>query len=158
MTQLALRKTLENDLDVLFNFQSDLIANNMAAFTSENPTDKATYLKKWTKLINDPKVNIQTITKNDVIIGSVLHFEMMDQTNVSYWIGRPYWKQGFATKALELFVNTKTKRRPLYGRVAFDNLGSQKVLKNCGFTFIGKEKYYANARKKEIEEHIYMLS
>ncbi|HEY4619198.1 MAG TPA: hypothetical protein VIH09_13485 [Flavobacterium sp.] len=30
--------------------------------------------------------------------------------------------------------------RPLYGRVAFDNFGSQKVLEKCAFMKIGTDK------------------
>jgi len=47
--------------------------------------------------------------------------------------------------------------RPIFGRVAFDNYGSQKVLEKCGFIKVGKDKGSANARQKEIEEFIYKL-
>jgi RimJ/RimL family protein N-acetyltransferase len=48
--------------------------------------------------------------------------------------------------------------RPLYGRTAFDNVGSQKVLEKCGFVRTGQDKGFANARQAEIEEYIYRLS
>ena len=48
--------------------------------------------------------------------------------------------------------------RPIFGRVAFDNFGSQKVLEKCGFVKIGLDKGFANARQTEIEEFIYKLS
>lgn len=38
--QLLLRKTLADDLPVLFTFQLDEDANHLAAFTSKDPTDK----------------------------------------------------------------------------------------------------------------------
>jgi len=48
--------------------------------------------------------------------------------------------------------------RPIYGRVSFDNYGSQKVLvKNC-FLKIGSDKGFANARQTDIEEYIYKIS
>ena len=47
--------------------------------------------------------------------------------------------------------------RPIFGRVAFDNFASQKVLEKCGFEKIGKDIGFANARQTEIEEFIYKL-
>jgi L-amino acid N-acyltransferase YncA len=46
----------------------------------------------------------------------------------------------------------------LYARAAGDNLGSLKVLRRTGFTSIGTEISYANARKADIEETILRLA
>ncbi|MGB0881748.1 MAG: GNAT family N-acetyltransferase [Vicingaceae bacterium] len=54
------------------------------------------------------------------------------------------------------FIKSSTKR-PLFGRTAFDNVASQKVLEKCGFKVIAKEKGFANARQQEIEEFVYQL-
>jgi RimJ/RimL family protein N-acetyltransferase len=47
--------------------------------------------------------------------------------------------------------------RPIFGRTAFDNFASQKVLMNNGFVKIGVDKGFANARGIEIEEFIFKL-
>jgi ribosomal-protein-alanine N-acetyltransferase len=65
--------------------------------------------------------------------------------------------RGYATQAVRQFLD-KEQCRPLYGRVAHDNFGSQRVLEKAGFRVIGKEKNYANARGREIEEFIYQLA
>lgn len=75
----------------------------------------------------------------------------------NYWIDRKFWGQGIATTALKEFLNME-QARPIYGRVAFDNYGSQKVLEKCGFIKIGTDKGFANARQTEIEEFIYKLT
>jgi RimJ/RimL family protein N-acetyltransferase len=81
---------------------------------------------------------------------------MEGDAEITYWIDKKFWGQGVATKALkDLLMIEKT--RPVFGRVAFDNLGSQKVLENCGFIRIGTDKGFANARQTEIEEFIYRL-
>ena len=60
---------------------------------------------------------------------------------------------------LQLIVFLETQYlRPLHGRVAFDNFGSQKVLEKCGFVRVGNEKGFANAGNAEIEECIYGLT
>ena len=48
--------------------------------------------------------------------------------------------------------------RPLHGRVAFDNFGSQTVLEKCGFVRIGTDKGFANARNAEIEEFVFSVT
>jgi RimJ/RimL family protein N-acetyltransferase len=40
----------------------------------------------------------------------------------------------------------------MYARVAKDNLASRRVLEKCGFTVIGEDKGFANARGQEIDE------
>lgn len=68
-----------------------------------------------------------------------------------------FWGLGIASKALDKFLTLETQR-PIFGRVAFDNIGSQKVLEKCGFVKIGSDKGFANARQMKIEEFIYKLN
>lgn len=154
--ELRLEKTTIGDLETLFVFQTDEASNHMAAFTSENPNDKKAYIEKWTKIVTNPEINMQTIYSGEEILGSVIHFDMNEETNVSYWIDRKHWGKGICTKAFKLFLATATKR-PLVGMVAFDNHGSQRVLEKCGFIRTGRETNFANARNKDIEEFIYIL-
>lgn len=99
---------------------------------------------------------MNTIIVNDKIAGSVVKYEMEGKAEITYWIGKQFWGMGITTKALEKNLNTENIK-PMYGRVAFDNFGSQKVLEKCGFQKTGTEKGFANARDKEIEEFIYKL-
>lgn len=156
-TNLKLRQTRIEDLYILFQFQLDEEANYLAAFIPKDPTDKSAYLSKHTKLLNDPTINYLTITVNDNIVGSIVKFEMEGEAEITYWIDKEYWGQGIATKALREFLTVETKR-PICGRVAFDNVGSQKVLEKCGFVKAAKERSYANVRRTEIEEFIYKLT
>ncbi len=153
---IKLRPTEISDLDTLFQFQLDKEGGYLAAFMPEDPTDKSAYITKYTKLLSNSTVNNQTITIDKTIVGSVAKFVMEDNAEITYWIDRKFWGQGVATKALSLFLGIETTR-PIFGRVAFDNFGSQKVLENCGFVKIGSDKGFANARQTEIEEFIYKL-
>jgi [ribosomal protein S5]-alanine N-acetyltransferase len=82
---------------------------------------------------------------------------MQGDTEITYWIDRKFWGQGIVTQALKIFLTIETVR-PLFGRVAFDNFGSHKVLEKCGFNKIGTDKGFANARQEEIEEYILKLT
>lgn len=154
---ITLTATYKEDLNLFFQFQLDKDANYLAAFTSKDPTDKAAYIEKYTKHLADPTINMQTIKVNNVIAGSIAKFIMENEAGITYWIDKKFWGQGIATTALHDFLKIE-QTRPIYGRVAFDNYGSQRVLEKCGFTKIGTDKGFANARQAEIEEFIYKLS
>ncbi|WP_288442797.1 GNAT family N-acetyltransferase [uncultured Chryseobacterium sp.] len=151
---IKLRPTVVEDLETLFQFQLDDEANHLAAFTSKDSTNKEFYIAKFTKLLADPTINNQTIIAGTVIVGSIAKFIMQDDVEITYWIDKNFWGKGIATTALKDFLTIETTR-PIFGRVAFDNLGSQKVLEKCGFIKIGTDKGFANARQTEIEEFIY---
>ena len=154
---IKLRPTEISDLDFLFQFQLDKEGGYLAAFMPKDPTDKAAYISKYTKLLNDSTVNNQTIIIDNIIVGSIAKFVIEGDTEITYWIDRKFWGQGIATKALNNFLGIETIR-PIFGRVAFDNFGSQKVLEKCGFVKIGMDTGFANARQAEIEEYIYKLA
>ena len=154
---ITLTKTEKDDLNTFFQFQLDKEANYLAAFTPKDPNDKTAYIEKYTKHLADPAINMLSIKVNDVIVGSIAKFVIENDAEITYWIDRKFWDQGIATTALKELLKIE-QIRPIYGRVAFDNYGSQKVLEKCGFVKIGKDKGFANARQSEIEEYIYKLS
>jgi RimJ/RimL family protein N-acetyltransferase len=153
---IKLKDTNLSDLDVLFDFQTDAEANYLAAFTAVNPEDKTAYLEKWKNIISDKEKINKTIFLDDEIVGSVSKFEFEGKPEITYWIGKNFWGKGIATRALQMFLEIE-KTRPIFARTAFDNFGSGRVLEKCGFEKIGKDKGFANARGKEIEEFIYEL-
>lgn len=153
---ISLRKTEPADLEILFRFQLDEEAIYLAAFTPKDPSDKEAYIHKYLKLISDPAINNQVIIADDEIAGSIAKFVMEGDAEITYWLAKKFWGKGIATKALQYFLRLELTR-PLFGRVAFDNFGSQRVLEKCGFVKIGSDKGFANARQQEIEEFIYRL-
>lgn len=153
---IELRDTEKNDLEELFQFQTDEEANFLAAFTAKNPSDKNAYLEKFTKILADKEIVNKTIFFDGKIAGSVAKFTLEGKQEITYWINKRLWGKGIATEALKQLLEIE-KTRPIYGRVAFDNYGSRRVLEKCGFEKIGTDKGFANARGEEIEEIIYEL-
>lgn len=156
-SHITLTKTKDDDLKLFFQFQLDEDANHLAAFTSKDSNDKTAYMNKYRKFLTDPTINMRTIKVNDVIAGSVAKFVRENEAEITYWIDKKFWGQGIATTALREFLKTE-QVRPVFGRVAFDNYGSQRVLEKCSFLKIGKEIGFAHARQTDIEEFIYKLS
>ena len=156
MTGIKLRPSVVSDIHNFFDYQLDEEANYLAAFTAKDPTDKAAYLDKYTKLLFNPSVNMQTIVLENRVVGTVTKFEINEEAEIAFWIDKAFWGQGIASNALKTFLEIETKR-PIFGHAAFDNFGSQKVLEKCGFVKIATEKGFANARQAEIEEYVYKL-
>lgn len=155
--RVKLRRAEESDLEYFFQFQLNTEGRYLAAFTSKDSTDKQAYFKKYGKLLDDPTVNQQTILVDEKVVGSIAKFEMEGDAEITYWIDRDFWGMKIATTALKQFL-TFESTRPIFGRVAFDNIGSQKVLEKNGFAKVGTDKGFANERQAEIEEYIYKLS
>ena len=154
--KIKLVKTEKDHLNYFFEFQLDEEANYLAAFTAKDMNVKSAYLEKYTRFLSDPTINMRTILVNDTIAGSIAKFVMENEAELTYWIDRKFWGQDVATNALREFLEME-QTRPIYGRTAFDNYGSQRVLEKCGFLKIGVDKGFAYARQEETEEYIYKL-
>lgn len=153
---ITLRETVVTDLDALFIFQSDEEAGHMAAFVNENWQDKEAYKAKWKRLLADETIKIRTIVLDNKVVGSVLIWQLMGEPQISYGLGKEFWNRGIVSNALQQFL-TIFPDRPLYGRAAFDNIASIKVLTKCGFKKINEEQSYAHARQQEITEVVFVL-
>jgi ribosomal-protein-alanine N-acetyltransferase len=153
---ILLRATEPADLETLFAHQADEEAAHMAAFINENWNDKDAYLAKWNKLLSGGTVNIRTVVVDHKVAGTVFTWQLGDELQISYGLGKAYWHKGIATHALQQFLDL-VPDRPLFGRVAFDNIGSAKVLTKCGFKKIREEQSFAYARKAEIVEFVFLL-
>lgn len=154
--KISLRITDRADLELLYQFQIDEEAAFMAAFMAKDHADKNAYIEKYIRFLSDPTITQRTILVGENIVGSVAKYVMEGHAEITYWIDKKYWGQGIATGALIEFLKIETTR-PIFGRAAFDNVGSQRVLEKCGFIKIGTDKGFANARQAEIEEFVYKL-
>jgi RimJ/RimL family protein N-acetyltransferase len=142
--QILLRDVIADDLPIFYEQQRDPEANAMAAF-----------MHHWQKILKDESITTKTIISGEQVAGSVSRYrdEEMEGPEVTYWLGKSYWGQGVATQALTAFLES-VQVRPIFARVAKDNLASRRVLEKCGFTVCGEGRGYANARGMEIEELI----
>lgn len=155
---VSLRSVINADLPIFFEQQKDLEANQMAAFTSRNPSNHKRFNAHWKKIMADESVIIRTIIFLDQVAGYILSYQDEGKPVVGYWIGKEYWGKGIATRALAEFLSSANTVRPIYARTAKDNQASIRVLEKCGFCVIHKTKSFANARGKVIEEYMLELS
>jgi RimJ/RimL family protein N-acetyltransferase len=146
----------DEDLAVLFEQWADPVAMRMAAFTAPDHMDRDAFERRWSRLRADESLINRAIVVDDEVAGTIGSWGGPGEREVTYWIGRAYWGKGIATCALDAFL-TIDPSRPLHGRVAYDNVASQRVLEKCGFRVIGTERGFAQARSAEIEELVLRL-
>lgn len=159
MVEITLRDITREDLPIFFNQQLNQEANFMAAFISRDPSDRDAFMSHWTTILSDDTAKMKTIIFHEQVAGYIGRYidKESSRPEITYWIGREFWGKGIATRALSEFLSKEEKKRPIYARAARDNTASIRVLEKCGFAIFGKEKSYANARNREIEEVIMKL-
>jgi RimJ/RimL family protein N-acetyltransferase len=150
---LKLRDVRAGDLPFFFEHQLDPAARFMVAFVFGDPNDREAFMTKWAKNLADPSMLFKTIEVDGAIAGNVSSFTQFGKPSIGYWLGCEFWGRKIATRAVQAFL-PMIPARPLYARIAKDNLGSLGVLDRCGFKIIGEDQAFANGRGQEIEEFI----
>lgn len=154
--EVSLRPVNDSDLPIFFEHEQDPEARHMAAFTTADPTNRDAFLAHWMRIRSDDAIVNRTILWDGQVVGNIGSWVEAEggaepTRELGYWLGKPYWGKGIATRALALLLS-ELPTRPLYAHAAKDNIGSIRVLEKCGFTIIGESNYYAHARKAEIPE------
>jgi len=157
MPDVALRPVVDADLPAVFDMMRDPEAVRMAAFTAEDPSDRAAFDAHMKRLRTEPDIVLRAVVADGVLVGTIASFVVEGDTEVTYWLDRAVWGRGIASRALALFLQM-IPERPVYARAAEDNAGSLRVLAKAGFIEIGTEIAYATARGAEITERLLRLN
>ena len=151
--KIRLRHVTESDLPIFFEQQCEPEAIEMAALP---PRDRDAFIAHWTKILADKTVPVRTILLDGHVAGNIVSWEQGGKRLVGYWIGKNFWGQGVATRALDEFLDVVTAR-PLYAYVAKRNIASIRVLEKCGFTICADEPASADPPSDGIEEFLFKL-
>jgi RimJ/RimL family protein N-acetyltransferase len=71
-----------------------------------------------------------------------------DAPEVGYWLGAPYWGQGYCTEALHAVIDyafTDLDHEALHAGARVTNPASRRVLEKCGFQWTGVGLYRIRA-------------
>ncbi|WP_432215418.1 GNAT family N-acetyltransferase [Streptomyces subrutilus] len=153
---VSLRPVHSSDLPVFFRHMNDPESKQMAAFTTEDPTDRAHFDAHWKRILASPDVVTRTVLADSDVVGHAAVYGNPGEREVTYFIDRYYWGRGIATAALRELL-AEVPERPLLARTAADNTGSVRVLEKCGFKVVGEDRGFANARGAEIDELVLRL-
>ena len=153
---VRLRPVTDDDLDALFELESDVTGADMIAFLPREPGDRAAFDAHWARIRSDATARIWIIEADRTFAGYALSFLMNGERQVGYWIVQTFWGRGIATAATRAVI-AELPERPLWGSTVSDNLGSQRVLQNAGFVFDHIERSHAPHRGTEVDEHVFRL-
>jgi RimJ/RimL family protein N-acetyltransferase len=88
------------------------------------------------------------------LIGAVGYIEGEGHAEIGYWIGKPWWGNGFATEAARALMEHCFRvigyRRLTCGHF-IDNPASARVIAKLGFRRIGEGSLWCEARQSEVE-------
>jgi RimJ/RimL family protein N-acetyltransferase len=128
--RIVLREVHPADLEILFAYQREPAATEMAVFPAR---DRETFLDHWQQnVLGDPAVLVKIVEVDGRVAGWINSFLRGSQRLIGYWLGSRFWGRGIATHALEQFLKCETAR-PLFAHVARSNHASSRVLEKCGF-------------------------
>ncbi|AYG67931.1 MULTISPECIES: GNAT family protein [unclassified Rhizobium] len=143
--RLVLRAPHEEDIDALAHLANNA---NVATMVSRMPhpytTNDAADFVRRTKLGEIGKC-VYAITKADN--GAFLGCCGVEPTGdpntveIGYWLGEPYWNQGYTTEAAHALVDmvfrTRENVAQIDARCRVMNVASRRVIQKCGFQFQG---------------------
>lgn len=153
---VSLRSVETDDLPIFFLQQLDPVAAQLAAFPSR---DREAFFAHWTtRILGNPDAVCRTILAGNGVVGNVGAWTDAASSDrfIGYWIGREFWGRGIASAAVSQFLQFESTR-PLWARVAKDNLGSIRVLEKVGFARAGEDAF-SLPNGAHIEEFIYLLA
>ena len=153
---ITLRDVETSDISIFFEQQLDPKANRMAAFVRKDRHERAAFDAHWKRIMDSPGIVNKTILQGQEVAGHISCYPLDGELEITYWLGKTHWGKGVATQALKKLLQEIT-HRPLFARVAKDNVGSIRVLQKCDFKKIGETKDFAQGRGEETEEYIFRL-
>lgn len=151
--RVRLRPVQPGDLPRIYELQLDPESNSMAVTI---PRTREAFNSHWAKVLADPGITACVVLVGEELVGTISCFPMDGQDHVGYWIDRPYWGMGIASKALHLLLQEIAKR-PLVAAAATSNGASIRVLQKCGFVVERVRLSPASDRFLECEEAVFVL-
>ncbi len=153
--EIALREVHDSDLPVFFRLMNDPVALRMAAFTPEDPADRAGFDAHWARTRTSPGVDVRTVLADGDVwaaprctasrVSARSRTGSTAPTGPGHRDGRPADPAGADPGA------------PAVRPAAADNAGSRRVLEKCGFAQTARARGFAHARGEEIDEVVLVL-
>ena len=145
--RLILRKIKVEDVEPMFNnWASDPEVTKFVTWLPHQNKEVTKYLvNEWIKQEEDPKTIRYMITTKDKDepIGMIDVVGYIDGApEIGYSLSRKYWNKGYMTEACKAFIDYLFDIG--YSKIVIEadvrNLGSNRVIEKCGFSFTHKER------------------
>ncbi len=137
--RLVLRAPRRKDVNPLARLANDRrIAVNTARLPHPYGIDDA---EQFIAAVNRPDGEaVFAITLDDTLIGACGVDPRDGGPEIGYWLGVPYWGQGYATEAVRAVIDHafgELRHEALQAGARVSNPASRRVLEKCGFQWTG---------------------
>lgn len=165
--RIELRKFRISDLNKIMEMFLDKKVTDAIGLTLSLNPPKITrqFEKKWLeesiaeyKKKKPSKYNLAIIS-DGIYVGNIgthqIDYEN-ESIEIGYWIGKKYWGNGIATKALKLFIkelNKKFKLKRIVGFAFVFNPASKRVMEKCGFKLEGIRRKVKKGKNKFYDDY-----
>lgn len=146
--QVSLRLATWDDVPAMYEIGADPVACEMAGV---KPRTREAFEARWREVLADPKIHARVIevveptatggsanaSGQRAFAGSISVFQAPGETrdSIGYWLARPFWGLGIASRALAMFLSLEP-RRPLHATASMSNVASQRVMLKNGFRLV----------------------
>ena len=132
---------------------------DVARMTARIPYPYSQELARSWMATLDPDEFVRIVELDGDLIGAVGYVPATDgSAEIGYWIGKPWWGNGFATEAAEALVR-HCFRKARIARLTcchfVDNQASARVIGKLGFRLMGPSTAWCDARRAEVPTLIY---
>lgn len=139
--RLILRQYTEDDKETLIKLLND---KEVSKWTERIPFPYTEKHANWwiDKGSKEKYVFAVTINENNALIGNV---NITAKGEIGCWIGRKYWKQGFATEVIsrmKKFGFEELKLVKIWAATREENKAPMRVLEKNGFSRVKDRPYY----------------
>lgn len=166
--RLLLRNVDIEDLDSLINLASDYQIAEMMNGAIPNPYS-ADVAKEWISKHSHDSIQSASISwaislkEKKEFLGSIQIRFSKDRCSgrLSYWIGNPYWGQGYASEAGRMILQygfDKLKLKEIHAEHFHRNPASGSVLKKLGFKFIKSEEKLEKLNNRKEDFDLYVIA
>ncbi|MFH1399698.1 MAG: GNAT family protein [Candidatus Woesearchaeota archaeon] len=118
--------------------------------------------KKHSEKKSDFELGIELKETKEIIgMMSLMDIDYKNKSaEVGYWIGTPYWRQGFTREALCLLLKfgfAKLKLKRIWARVMDSNIASSRLLESVGFSYEGRARKAVYKNKTWLDQLRYSI-
>ena len=140
--RLVMRAPHEDDIDALAHLANNANIANMVARMPHPYTvaDAADFVRRTRAGTIGKCVYAITIADNGAFLGccGIEPHEDGRTVELGYWLGEPYWNEGYATEAAHALIDMVFRTRDVEqidARCRVMNIPSRRVIQKCGFQF-----------------------
>jgi len=140
--RLVMRAPHEDDIDALAHLANNANIANMVARMPHPYTvaDAADFVRRTRAGAIGKCVYAITKADNGAFLGccGIEPHEDGRTVELGYWLGEPYWNEGYATEAAQTLIDMVFRTRDIEqidARCRVMNIPSRRVIQKCGFQF-----------------------